>query len=84
MAARTKSPPVNYASKGAIACNGLLLDPKNSVWLFTVAGALTDGTSGDGVGWAGKGSLALRLDTGKQYINGGTKASPAWKIVTSA
>lgn len=82
--ARTDSPPVNQVSRGALLCKFAMIDPENSVWLFTSAGALTDGTSGDGAGWAGKGSLCLRLDTGKIYIQGGTKASPAYKLVTSA
>lgn len=43
-----------------------------------------DGTSGTGAGLAGKGSLCTAIDTGKLYVNGGTKSSPTWKIVTSA
>lgn len=86
--ARTKSPTVSYHSKGAMACNGILLDPANSVWIFTGTASPTDGTSGDGAGWAGPGSLYLYLASGapKWYVNGGagTKASPAWKIITSA
>jgi len=44
----------------------------------------TNGTSGTGAGDAGKGSLCTALDTGKLYVNNGTKASPSWGIVTSA
>jgi hypothetical protein len=84
MAARLKQPPVNYTSKGAIACKGLLLDPANSIWVFTVAGALTDGTSGDGANWAGLGSVAIRSDTGNWYRNTNTKASPTWTEMSSA
>lgn len=43
-----------------------------------------DGTSGTAAGAAGKGSLCTALDTGKLYVNKGTKASPTWGIVTSA
>lgn len=82
--ARTDSPPVNQVTKGAVLFKFACIDPEASVWLFTSAGALTDGTSGDGAGWAGPGSICIRLDTMKIYINGGTKASPAYKLVTSA
>jgi len=34
--------------------------------------------------FAGKGSLLVDITNAKLYINGGTKAVPAWKIVTSA
>lgn len=37
-----------------------------------------------GAGFAGPGSLYVYLTTMKLYINGGTKATPDWKIVTSA
>lgn len=78
MAVKSKQPPVNYSSKGAIACKGLLLDPANSVWVFAVPGALTNGVNGDGAGWAGIGSCAIRADTGSWYRNSNTKASPTW------
>lgn len=45
----------------------------------------TDGTppaTGEAV--AGKGSLYTDTTNGKLYINGGTKAQPVWKLVTSA
>ncbi len=82
--ARTKSPPVNAVSKGAVLCKFMCFDPKNSLWWFSSDGALTDGASGDGAGWAGPGSICIRVDTAKIYLNGGTKASPTWKLVTSA
>ncbi|WP_431490971.1 hypothetical protein [Paraburkholderia fungorum] len=82
--ARTKSPPVNSVSQGAVIFKFACIDPATEVWFFTSTVALTDGTSGDGVGWAGKGSLCVRTDTGKLYVNGGTIASPTWKLVTSA
>lgn len=46
------------------------------------AGAPTDGTTGANV--AGKGSRYTDVTNAKLYINGGTTASPTWKIVTSA
>lgn len=51
---------------------------------FSIAGAPVDGVSGTGAGFAGPGSLVVRRDTGKGYFNGGSKASPAWKLITSA
>lgn len=36
-----------------------------------------------GVGIAGKGSICSDITNGKLYVNGGTKAIPAWKLVTS-
>lgn len=45
----------------------------------------TDGTPpATGETTAGKGSLYADVTNGKLYINGGTKAQPIWKIVTSA
>lgn len=82
--AKTQSPTVNYSSKGAIACGGLLLDRANSIWMFSAPGALTDGAAGDGAGWAGKGSVAIRVDTGNWYRNTNTKASPTWTEMSTA
>lgn len=82
--AKTQQPPVNLSSKGAIGCKGLLFDAANSIWLFTVPGALTDGAAGDGAGWAGKGSMAVRADTGNWYRNTNTKASPTWSELSNA
>lgn len=57
----------------------------NNVWYFSGTGAPVDGTSGTGAGWAGPGSEYTRtVSTIKKYINGGTTASPVWKLVTSA
>jgi hypothetical protein len=60
----------------------------NDVALISGDAAPTDGTSGTGVGYAGPGSIYIRINAGnaKMYINGGagTKASPVWKLVTSA
>lgn len=41
-------------------------------------------TANTGKGDAGKGSICACEADGKLYVNGGTKAVPAWKIVTSA
>lgn len=81
--AKTQQPPVNYSSKGAIACKGMLMDPANSTWLFTIAGAPTNGVAGDGAGWAGPGSLLVDATNAFLYINTNTKASPTWTKVGS-
>lgn len=74
----TKRKPVSR-TKGAIAAdNGLYLG--NDAWLFSKAGVPTAGTSGDGAGWAGKGSLCTDATNGKLYINTNTKASPTWTV----
>lgn len=52
------------------------------------AGAPVDYTDGDpaatGEGTAAIGSIYSDVTNGKLYVNGGTKAEPLWKIVTSA
>lgn len=48
------------------------------------AAATTPGVLGTGGGQAEKGSVYRDKTNGKAYINGGTKARPVWKIVTSA
>ena len=50
----------------------------NGVWLFTHSTTPTDGTSGTGAGWAGKGSFCQEADTAEIYTNTNTKASPTW------
>lgn len=75
-----------HASEAA-AARGVTLAASDVVWL-TSATTPVDYTDGDpaatGEAVAGKGSLCTALDTGKLYVNGGTKAQPVWKIVTSA
>lgn len=45
----------------------------------------TDGSpAASGEGFAGPGSLYVDTTNAKLYVNGGTKAQPVWKIVTSA
>ena len=54
----------------------------SDVCMFSGATAPVDGTTG--AGFAGPGSLYIARDTGKGYLNSGSKATPAWKIITSA
>lgn len=69
--------PLVQATKGATGSkSGIMFGPEQ--YLLTAPGALTDGTSGDGAGWAGKGSMITRTDNGELYTNTGTKASPTW------
>lgn len=46
-------------------------------------GAPVNGTSGTGVGIAGKGSLYIDYAAGAWYVNTGTKASPTWTAAGS-
>jgi hypothetical protein len=48
------------------------------------AGVPTDGSSGTGAGFAGPGSRYTDYTNANLYINGNTKASPTWKLVTRA
>jgi hypothetical protein len=61
---------------------------KSDVCVLVGAGIPVDYTDGDpaasGEGFAGPGSLYIDTTNAKLYINGGTKAEPIWKIVTSA
>lgn len=50
----------------------------DGLYLFSTATTPSDGASGDGAGWAGKGSICIAEDTGELYTNTGTKASPTW------
>lgn len=60
----------------------------SEVCIIDGAGVPVDYTDGDpvatGEGYAEIGSLYIDRTNGKLYINGGTKAQPVWKIVTSA
>jgi hypothetical protein len=51
---------------------------------FVLAGVPVDGTSGTQAGVAEKGAICIDTTNGKLYVNGNTKASPTWKLVTSA
>jgi hypothetical protein len=37
-----------------------------------------------GAGYGGKGSLCSDVTNGNLYVNGGTKTTPSWKLVTRA
>jgi len=62
--------------KGAIGADGGMYIG-NSIWVISVSGAPTNGTSGTGAGFAGPGSIACST-SGNHYRNSGTKASPTW------
>lgn len=81
-----KAPPINYSSKGAIAAEAMCICLSQSVYLLAAPSTPVDGVAGTGTGagFAGIGSIYIDVTAGKMYVNGGTKASPAWKIVTSA
>lgn len=51
---------------------------------FVNAGVPVDGAAGTQFGVAEKGALLIDTTNGKLYLNGGTLASPTWKLVTSA
>lgn len=53
------------------------------VWQIADPGAPTNGTSGTGAGFAGKGSTYVNTTTGDKYLNQGTKASPTWVIIAT-
>lgn len=46
--------------------------------VFSTATTPVSGVMGDGVGYAGEGSICSARDTGAVYSNTGTKASPVW------
>jgi len=54
---------------------------ENEICILQKAG-VPDATTGDDI--AGPGSLCIDRTNKKLYINGGTKADPDWKLVTSA
>lgn len=56
----------------------------NDIVIMNGTAVPTDATTG--AGFAGPGSLYIRVSgsSSKIYINGNTKASPTWKLVTSA
>lgn len=77
---------VDASGNSLFTSTGLVLS--GDTRLYTGAGAPVDYTDGTppatGEAEAGVGSLYLDTTNGKAYINGGTKAQPAWKLVTSA
>lgn len=60
------------------------LSMSNDVVLLTKAGVPVDGGAGTGVGVAGPGSICVDYTNANLYVNGNTKASPTWKLVTRA
>ena len=50
----------------------------NGVWDLVKAGAPVNGTSGDGVGFAGPGSQLTDFTNKDVYVNTNTAASPTW------
>lgn len=54
----------------------------NDVWQLVGSGAPVNGTSGTGVGLAGKNSTYNDYTNGAEYFNVGTKASPVWTLVS--
>lgn len=77
---------VNEAGAAIFTSTGLVLS--GDTRLYTGAGAPVNYTNGTppatGEGEAGIGSLYLDTTNGNAYINAGTKAQPAWKLVTRA
>lgn len=77
---------VNSSGVSLFQSDGMVI--AGDVRIYVTAGAPVDYTDGDpaatGQGEAGIGSLCVRADTGKWYTNGGTKAQPLWKLITSA
>lgn len=88
----------NVTAAGAVAADGLLnvgtttltgsVRLNGDVFVYFTDGAPVDYTDGTppatGEGEGGIGSLCIDYTNGKVYVNGGTKAEPVWKIVTSA
>jgi len=75
-------------NKGFIRMGGRAVAQETVADLLILAGtsAPSNGSSGTGAGDAGAGSLYIRQSgsNSKIYINGNTKASPTWNLVTSA
>jgi hypothetical protein len=72
---------LDYTISPAIPSLPISGAPTDVIEMFG-AGVPTNGTTGLGV--AGIGSRYTDLTAGKLYVNGAAKASPAWKLVTSA
>jgi hypothetical protein len=69
----------SYNSTPGFLQNGAGLHFGNDVVILAaMTGVPVDGTSGTGVGVAGKGSQICNYATGEWYVNYGTKASPSW------
>lgn len=70
----------------AIIRGGNVIPGSEQQQMFDGAGAPTDGAVGTGTfaGQAPKGAIYTDTTNAKKYINGGTLASPVWKLITSA
>ena len=66
----------------AIITGGRIIE--GTIGPFVSAGAPTDGASGTEAGVAAVGALLIDATNANLYINAGTQASPAWKLVTRA
>lgn len=77
---------VNDAGVALFTSSGLVIS--GDARFYVGAGVPVDYTDGTppatGEAEAGIGSLYLDTTNGKAYINGGTKAQPIWKLITSA
>jgi hypothetical protein len=74
---------VNAGTKASPAYYRVLQAPTgDNIFVITTASTPTSGTSGDGAGVCGVGSIAIDTATGKWYSNQGTKASPDWTELT--
>lgn len=60
------------------------LSLSNDIVILKRAGVPVDGTSGTGAGISGPGSICVDYTNANLYVNGNTKASPTWKLVTRA
>jgi hypothetical protein len=54
------------------------------VWTIAAGASPTNGTSGDGAGITGPGSIYIDTANAVAYINTGTLASPTWSELGSA
>lgn len=57
---------------------------KYGIWDVAGSGVPVDGTTGTGANLTDKGSTYVDIATGNKYLQKGTKASPAWKLITTA
>ncbi len=73
------APPTIQHEKGAISMGAYVVN--GLAYVLAAEAAPTDGTSGDGAGYAGPGSLYIDATNAFLYINTGTKASPTWTKV---
>lgn len=76
-----QQPPTVQDEKGAISAGAIVV--ARLAYILAAEAAPTNGTSGDGAGFAGPGSLYIDATNAKLYINTNTKASPTWTVVGS-